>query len=225
MRRFFEIINKNIFSGFQTISRRYVSTKEELPLITISREMGSGGRLIAYLVAKKLKKPWKVFHEDIIDKIAVDARLEKKLIREIDENKIPVIDEIVGEFFGKRYVTLSKYYKHLTKILSEIGNRGYAVIVGRGANYLFPHALKVRMVCEMHQRIEWEMEFEGLTRIQAVNRIKESDEKRYEFEKALYGHDIRKAHHYDLVIRTGPSLSIKDAADVIVFMAKIRFSL
>src|SRR3989338_889866 len=217
MKRIFDLINKNISFDFLTGKKRTVPLDQELPLITISREMGSGGRPIAYLVAEKLGRPWQVFHKEIIDQIAKEIHLENSLIKEIDENRIPFIEEVIGEFFGKSYVSLSNYYKHLVKILSTIGHRGFAIIVGRGANYLFPHALKVRMICETDQRIKWEMEFEHLSKAQAIRHIEESDRKRYDYEKTLYNHDIKKAHHYDLVIRTGPSLGIEDAANLIVF--------
>ena len=225
MKRIFDLINKNISLDFLTGKKRTVPLDQELPLITISREMGSGGRPIAHLVAEKLGRPWKIFHEEIIDQIAKEIHLEKSLIKEIDENRIPFIEEVIGEFFGKNYLTLSSYYKHLIKILTTIGHRGYAVIVGRGANYLFPHALKVRMICETDQRIKWEMEFEHLSKTQAIRRIEESDRKRYEFEKAVYNHDAKKAHHYDLVIRTGPRLGIEAAADLIVMIVQRRFKI
>ncbi|MBI4226505.1 cytidylate kinase-like family protein [Candidatus Roizmanbacteria bacterium] len=225
MRRLFELINKNISLGFLTGKKRSVPTQEELPLITISREKGSGGRPIAYLVAKKLGRPWKVFHKEVIDELAKEVHLEKRLVKEIDENRIPLIEEVIGDFFGKKYLTLSTYYKHLVKILSTVGHRGFVIIVGRGANYLFPQALTIRTICEMEQRIKWLMEFEKIAKNQAINRIEESDRKRYEFERAVYDHDIRKAHHYDLVIRTGPRLGIEAAADLIVMMTKRRFRL
>ena len=225
MKRLFELINKSIFEDLLGGKKVSIPVQQELPIITISRESGSGGRPIAYLVAKKLGHPWKVFHKEIIEEMAKETKLQKDLIKEIDEHRIPFIEEVVADFFGKKYVTLSNYYKHLVKILSAIGHRGYAVVVGRGANYILPHALKVRMICEMQQRINWIMEYEKMTKAQAIKRIEESDQKRYDFEKALYQHDIRKAHHYDLVIRTGPRLGIEAAADLIVFAAKKRFKL
>lgn len=225
MRRLFQLINRNVFLDLFSPRKPALTVEKQLPLITISREMGSGGRPIAQLVAKKLKKPWKVFHEDIVKDIAKETHLEKKLIKEVDETKVPLIEVIVADFFGKRYVNLGSYYKHLTKILSTIGHRGYAIIVGRGAHYLFPHALKVRTICEMPQRIEWMMQYEKFSKDEAVRQIDESDKQRLEFEQALYNHDIRKAHHYDLVIRTGKHLSILDAADLIVMLAKRKFKL
>ncbi len=69
------------------------------------------------------------------------------------------------------------------------------------------------------------MEYEKISEKEAIKRIEESDKKRVEFIKTLYQHDPRKAHHYDLVIRTGPNLSIEDAADMIARVAKRRFKL
>ncbi|MFN4212697.1 MAG: AAA family ATPase [Microgenomates group bacterium] len=110
-------------------------------------------------------------------------------------------------------------------MISAIAQRGYAIIVGRGAEYLLPHALKIRIIGDMDQRIKWCMEYDKLSREKAIERLKKFDEERIDFIKTVYNHDPRKAHHYDLVIRTGPNLSIDDAADLIVRLAKKRFKL
>ena len=193
------------------------------PIITLSRERGSGGRPIANLVEKQLGSPWKVFNKEIIDDIAKQTKLAREIIKEIDESNIPFIDELLADFFGERYLNFSVYHRNLVKTLSTIGQRGYAIIVGRGATFLFPNSLKVRVICEMEQRIKWLMEYENMIRSEAIRDIQQSDERRIDFVKNVYKHDPRKAHHYDLVIRTGPNLSIKDAADLIVDEAKKRF--
>ncbi len=227
MNKLSELINKNISFAklFSLFKPHEAGDDQKLPLITISREKGSGGRPIAYLVEKKLRKPWKVYHETIVDEIAKEAKLEKNLIKEIDENNIPFIEELIDDVLGRRYVHLSTYYKQLVKIISTIGQRGDAIIVGRGAEYLLPHALKIRIICEWEQRITWMMEFEKLTRRQAVNTITASDTKRTEFIETLFHHDTRKAHHYDMVIRTSRQLPIEDAADLIVLEARRRFKI
>ncbi len=223
MRRFYELIRNNIFKDNIYSFFKKNSSDQRLPLITISREMGSGGRPIADIVAKKLGRPWKIYHKNIVEKIAKQTNLEKQLIKEVDEKKIPLIEDTIADVFGKRYLNLTTYHKGLVKILSTIGLRGHAIIIGRGAHYLFPDALNIRIICEMPQRIAWEMQYERISRNEAIRRIEQSDKSRYEFEKALFGHDIRKAQHYDLVIRTGQNLSIHDAADLIIRIAKRRF--
>lgn len=221
MKRIFQLINKNLSS---LITGSLVEKNKKYPsVITISRERGSGGRLIAYLVAKKLGKNWKVYHKEIIEEIAHKTHLEKKIIKELDEQQIPLIEGLIGEIFGKRYPTFSSYYKNLVRIVSTIGQLGNVIIIGRGAEYIVPHALKIRIICEMEQRIKWEMEYEHLTRKQSIDRIEKSDIARSDFIKTLYHHDTKKAHHYDLVIRTGPNLSLEEAAELIVHAAKRRF--
>lgn len=225
MKKLYQLIQQNFLPKKVVNLLVHGFSGEQHPIITISREMGSGGRPIAYLVEKRLRSPWKVFHKEIVDELANKTSLEKELIKEVDENNMPMIEEIIADVFGKRYLTFSNYHKHLVKLLSTIGNRGHAIIVGRGAHYLFPHALKVRIICEYQQRIAWEMEYEGLSKTEAIKRLEESDKKRAEFEKNLFNHDWKKAHHFDLVIRTGSNLSIVDAADIIILAAKKRFGI
>ncbi|PIY72361.1 hypothetical protein COY87_01430 [Candidatus Roizmanbacteria bacterium CG_4_10_14_0_8_um_filter_33_9] len=228
MKRFCNLINKN----FELFSRHlhYFGKKthlmyNHLPIITISRQMGSGGKPIADLVAFKLGSPWKVYHKDILDQIAQDARLEKQIVEDTDEMQKSVMSEIVFDALGKKYMSLPSYYKHLLQILSIIGKRGNAIIIGRGSNFLFPNALKIRIICEYKQRIEWTMKYDKLTRNEALKRIKESDLTRSNYTKTLFKHDNQKPHHFDLVIQTGPNLGIKEASDLIVYLAKKRFGL
>lgn len=228
MRKISQLVNKNIFrDGLYYLFSPTPPKKsdEPPPLITISREMGAGGRPIAYLVARKLGDPWRVYHKEIVDEIAKEANLEKKLIKEFEEKEISLIDQFIADFFGKRYLSMDFYYKNLVKVLTAIGAHGYAIILGRGASHLFPHALRVRIISQKEQRIAWEMEFEKISRKEAEKRIEESDKKRVGFIKALYDCDPGEAHHYDLVIKTGLDLSINDTADLIVRIAKRRFKL
>lgn len=206
-------------------NNRSEDKKDQPPIITISREMGAGGRPIAHLVAKKLKSPWRVYHREIVDEMAKEANLKRELVKEVDERDVRLLNEFMADLLGKRYLSLSAYRRHLLTVLTVIGKKGHAIIVGRGANYLFPHALKVRIVCEMEQRIKWEMEYENVSREEALRRMEKSDKERVNFIKALYQHDSRKAHHYDLVIRTGPTLNVEDAASLIVLAAKKRFKI
>lgn len=224
MLRLFERINKNIANSLSLLFQKN-NHSQDLPIITLSREMGSGGRPIAYLVAKKLGPLWEVYHQKIIAQIQEETNLEEELVRQVDEDNIPLIQQLIDNAMGKKFLNLSGYYKHLVKVLSTIGQRGHAIIIGRGANFLLPNALKIRVVCEMEQRIRWIMKYERVPQKEALRRIQESDEKRTCFTKSLFSHDPRKAHHYDMVIRTGKTLSIEDAADIIVCLTQKRFNI
>jgi len=224
MRRFFDLVNKN-FESPLLLHRHFQKNDSRSPIITISREKGSGGRPIAYLVSKQLGKEWQIYHKDIVEEIAHETALEKELIENIDEKQAPLIAELINNIMGKQYLSLNTYYKHLLHILAVIGNRGHAVIVGRGANFLFPHALKVRIVSDMKTRISWIMKYERISAREAISRIKESDRKRTEFTKTLFQHDPRDANNYDIVIRTGDNMSVEDASEIIITLARKRFKM
>lgn len=226
MKRLFNLINKNYETFYKHVFHiRQPLQENHLPIITISRQMGSGGKPIADLVVRKLGKPWKVYHKDILDQIAKEAKLEKEIVEEVEETKKPLISEIVFDALGKKYMSLPSYYKQLLKILSKIGKRGNAIIIGRGASYLFPKSLKIRIICDFEQRIKWLMKYDKISKSEAMQRIKESDLARANFTKTLFKHDDQKAHHFDLVIKTGSNLGIKEAADLIVCLVKKRFIL
>ncbi len=220
MKKIFELVQHNLLRNRARLS---LESQPLLPIITLSRERGSGGRLIAYLVAQKLGTPWKVYHKEIIEDITKRSNLQEELIREVDERRIPMINRLLLDIFRKQYPTLNNYYKHLLQVLSTIGNRGHAIIIGRGANFLFPQALNVRIICSMKQRIAWMMEYEKISREKAIKNLTDSDHDREEYNRVLFHHSPKKAHHYDLIIRTGEKLSLEDAAELIVQAAKKRF--
>ncbi len=225
MKRIFNLVNKNLGNPFSLSLSQRTNKGEINPVIVISREKGSGGRPIAYLVTKKLGPPWEIYHKDIIDKIAQETTLETEETKDTGEKSQSVVSQLEGSALDKKYHTLNGYYKHLLHILAAVGNRGHVVIVGRGANFLFPHALKVRIVSTMKTRIDWVMKYEKISYKEALKKIQDSDKERVEFTQMLFKHNQQKAHHYDIVIRTGDDMSIEDAADLIVYLAKKKFKL
>ncbi|MFA5770092.1 MAG: cytidylate kinase-like family protein [Patescibacteria group bacterium] len=221
MEKFYKIFRTGFFSS----KKPSQSTNGPLPLITISREMGSGGKSTANLIASFLGKPWAVYDHELIDKIAKNKQLEEKLAQSIDPRKLPLADIIIAKTFGKRFPHLSGYQRHLIRTMTLVGLKGYTIILGRGANFLFPQALNIRMICLLDQRIIWQMTYEHISRPEAVKRIEESDKERREFVESLFNHNHCKAYHYDLVIRTGSDITVEDATNIIIDLTKRKFKI
>lgn len=224
MRKLFELVEKNLnFNRLTDFFRR--EKPGDKPLITISREYGSGGSIIAAKLAKKLGKSWRVFHDEIIEEIAKEAHTDRKLIKEIDESKIPFMQDVLEDFFGKKHVGLESYSKHLLKILEKIGERGHAIIVGRGSNFLFPDSLKIRVLADMKHRINVVMRVKKVSEEKARKILEDYDTHRIRFAQSLFHHDPRKPHHYDLTIKISESLGIDPATHLIYTLAKKRFKI
>lgn len=222
MEKFLKIFQNKFLSRSKKSSRL---TNGPLPLITISREMGSGGKSTANLIASLLGKPWAVYDHELIDKIAKNKQLEEKLAQSVDPKKLPLLDIIIAKTFGKRFPHLSGYQRHLVRVMTLVGLKGYIIILGRGGNFLFPHALNIRMICQLDQRIVWQMTYENISRSDAIKRIEESDAERKNFVHSLFNHNHCKAYHYDLAIRTGSEITIEDAANIIIDLAKRKFKI
>jgi len=221
MEKFYKIFQKNFFQKKESFPK----VNGPLPLITISREMGSGGKATANIIALQLGKPWKVYDHELIDKIAKNKKLEEELIGSIDPKRLPLADIITAKTFGKRFSRLSGYQRHLIKVMTLVGLKGYTIILGRGGNFLFPQALNIRMICQYDQRITWQMTYEHILRAEAVKRIEESDKERREFVESLFNHNHCKAYHYDIVIKTGSDITVEDAANIIINLTKRKFKI
>jgi len=221
--KIFELINKNIEGT--VLHRSKFNTVSELPIITISREKGSGGRPVAYLLAQKLKSPWRVYHKDIVEEIAQETKLDSDLVKQLDERQSSAIKDLLYTIFGKHFLSMNSYYKHLLRVLATIGTKGNAIIIGRGANFLFPGALKIRIISPMEERIHSLMKYEHISVKEAKKYIAQSDKERSQFTHSLFQHDLRDAHFYDLTIRIDKYTTIEDATEMIAALAQKRFKL
>lgn len=220
-----KLVNKNLqFNRFLSFLKKQ-EERENWPLITISREKGAGGRIAAQILAKKLGGKWDYYHRDIVEEIAKAVRIDKAKVVEVDEKEVPYLEEVVGVLTGKEYLSLSKYHRALIGVLTQLANKGSAILVGRGANFLFPNSLKIRIIADPEQRVKWLVKYEKLSEKEAKSLIKKSDKERRNFVLNLFGKDVNDMKYYDVVLKTSDSFTAKDAAEVIAKIAKIRFAL
>ena len=106
-----------------------------------------------------------------------------------------------------------------------IGKKGYAVIVGRGGNFILPDSLKIRIITDMDKRIKTIMEMKKVSQDKAIEMINSSDRKREQFIKQLFNHSTKNPYHFDVVIKTGDNITDDDAVSLIVKLAKKKFGL
>jgi len=103
MEKLYKIFQKNFFPQIKKSSQQ---PNGSFPLITISREMGSGGKSTAILIASQLGEPWKVYDHELIDEIAKNKDFEEELIQSVDPKRLPLADIIIAKTFGKQRVFL-----------------------------------------------------------------------------------------------------------------------
>jgi len=186
-----------------------------VPVITVSMEPGSKGRLIAEKIAELAG--FDFFHRDIIKEIAESVKMSEKVIDSLEKDRLSGIEDLVDSIINKYYIHPNTYQVHLMKVINTIAGHGRAVIVGRGANFILPPAYRfsVRVVAPLDLRVKNVAEAYGTSVDEAKKRVLVRQSRRTAFVRQAYNEDINDPLNYDMVVNTG-NLAIECAAAAII---------
>ena len=188
--------------------------KAVLPIITISREPGSGGRIVAQKLAAKLNVA--VFHQEVLHEMAKRADVSEQMLATMDERGLSILEDWISSLVYDRHMWPDEYLKHLMNVIGTIGKHGRAVVVGRGANFILPpeQRLRVRVTAPRRLRIQNVAREFNLAKSEAKRRVIQTESDRKAFIRKYFNSDIADPDNYDLVINT-ETLSLDNASKVI----------
>ncbi len=195
----------------------HTSKKEEkkiLPIITISREPGSGGRIVAQKLAARLNV--EVFHQEVLHEMAKHAEVSKQMLASLDEKGLSILEDWISSLVYDRHMWPDEYLRHLMHVIGTIGKHGRAVVVGRGANFILPpeQRFRVRITAPQRFRIRKVAREFNLTEEEAKRRVIKTESNRKAFIRKYFNADIADPDNYDLIINT-ETLSVDHAANVV----------
>ena len=179
-----------------------------MPVITISRQLGSLGTEIARMVAEKLNYDY-VDKEKIAQGLA-DYGMPGPEVDKFDEKKPPFWDTLSIQ--RKRYLHL------IQALLYDFGRKGNVVFVGRGGQVLLkdlPGVLHVRIMAPFEIRVQRMMKQGGGDEKQAAGELRRSDRDSAGFIRAFFDVDWEDQDLYDLIINTW-KLSAEAGARIIL---------
>ena len=213
--RSIEQIIEEQMQRWQLMKSKKVKEKQGVSTITISREPGSGGRVVAKKLAAKLD--FKVFHQEVLVEIAKRADVSDKLLATLDEKGLTVLEDCISALVYDRHLWPDEYLKHLMKVIGAIGEHGRAIIVGRGANFVVPpqNRLRLRIVAPQNVRIANVARIFDVTAEDAKRRIIRTESDRRAFIRKYFNADITDPINYDIVINTG-ALEIDKAVEAVI---------
>ena len=185
------------------LRKKEPSEKQILPVITLSREPGSGGHIIAEMLASQLG--FELFDKEIIQHIAESAHVQRQFLETLNEKGANVLEEWISSLVNEHHLWPDEYLKHLMTLVGVIGKHGGAVIVGRGANFILPpeHRLRVRIIAPMPFRIELVSQRFSIPREEAKRRIIRTESEQHAFIRKYFNADVAAPHHYDLILNIG----------------------
>jgi len=189
-----------------------------MPLIAMTREMGSLGKDVAAGIAARSGK--RVVYHEIIEPIANKMRLRKSHVELFLEGKSGIWERLTTDKTSLSIFTAEETFRMLRD-----GSTG--VIRGWGAVHLLkdlPHVVRVRICAPFDTRVERMMERLGTDdRGAVVREIGMSEEAHGAITRRHFGLNWRDAEHYDLVLST-ERLTVEECIDEVeCIMRKKRF--
>jgi len=206
-----------------------------MPIVTISRQYGSGGSEVAERVATALG--WHLYDNDMVDEVArrlgistaeVSAREER--VPSLPERiatamalgvpeVMPTVADLATEPSEERIVEVTK------RVIEEAVQAGPAVLVGRGAQCMLAaraDALHVFCYAPAEVLASYVITNFGVSTAEAHRIVAEKNHQREQYVKRYWKRNWRDLANYHLCVNTA-WLGLDGAADVVVQLARERF--
>ena len=178
-----------------------------MPLIAMTREMGSLGKDVATIVAERMGKP--VVYHEIIDHLANKMRLRKSHVIRFLDGKANIWERLTTDKTSMAIYTVDE-----TLALAE--SNSVAVIRGWGAAHLLRpirHVICVRVCAPVMVRVQRMMERLDTDDEEFVtNEIKLSEEAITAITRRHFDVSWQHSDRYDLVLNT-ERVSVEECAD------------
>ncbi|MBQ7554161.1 MAG: cytidylate kinase-like family protein [Bacteroidaceae bacterium] len=205
--------------------------RNEKFVITINRELGSGGRSVGHRLAERLDV--KFYDKAVIKGLKEKYHLTTEEIEKLKGQKegwwaefqrrvVPFaeVDSAYGASMGNEpeIITTEEVFKAEKEIIKAITDNESCVITGRSAFHVLkdhPNHLSILIQAPMEQRIQRVMKKQELSREAAIKAIKQVDERRENYVQKFCGTSRYDTRNYDLVISM-EHLKEDDAVDIIL---------
>jgi cytidylate kinase len=171
------------------------------PVITMSRLPGAMGNDLAHKLAADLKID--LYDHEIVEEIAQNASVSQRIVESLDEQDRSVLDDWISAL-GEDHMWSYDYLSRLTKVICAIGTHGHSIIIGRGASYVLPKevSLRVLVVAPLEVRVGNVMRKYGASEKDAKRNIMRSEAERRAFIRKYFHADFTEPTNYDLVVNT-----------------------
>ena len=208
--------------------------RNEKFVITINRELGSGGRTVGRKLAEKLNVAF--YDKALINELKEKFHLDTEEIEKLKSGKSDWWREFINSALylgqgmnemwyynrmtGKEgyLVTSSDMFKLDKEILTKVAEEDSCVIAGRSGFSVFadhPNHLSILIQAPLEHRVQRIMSKQNLSREEAEKVIKKVDEMRENYVKKYTGTSRYDTRNYDLVINMEGKTE-DDAVDLIL---------
>jgi cytidylate kinase len=202
-----------------------------MPVITISRQYGSGGQEIAQIICDRMG--YRYFDKELMSHLGAQMGLAPDQVVDLPEDQHQV-RSLVERLFGNAPTPFGdpgewalaariEAQQHMSiqtvqRLIRAAHDQGNVVIVGRGGQVVLrdaPDVFHVRVVAPTEVRIQRVQQSEEVTADVARERVLQHDQASDDYVRRFYDADLDDPLLYDMVINTG-KLTPAVAVDLII---------
>lgn len=194
--------------------------KDNELIINVGRQFGSGGRLVARALGRKLGIP--VYDQELIAKAAEQSGFSKELFANSDEkrNLLALSSFIVdvGRFgSADNYMSDNQLFVIQSNVIRSLADKGPAIFIGRCSDYILRDrkCLDVFVTATDEVRIKRIAERMNITPEQADSLMRKKDRTRETYYNYYTFGNWGVASNYDLCVDSSV-LGIEGTADMII---------
>ncbi len=176
-------------------------------IITISRQYGSGGRIVGKKLADALGVPF--YDNELINLAAEKTGLSKECFKEAENtsagNLLFSITSLASGMDSCGLPLSEKIFLVQSQVIKEVAEEGSCVIVGRSANYVLsetPNCINVFLQADLKDRVERAVRHYDLPEKNAEAAVIKTDKRRANYYNYFTGGKWGKAENYDLILNT-----------------------
>ncbi len=194
--------------------------KDNELIINVGRQFGSGGRLVALALGRKLGIP--VYDQELIAKAAEQSGFSKELFANSDEkrNLLALSSFIVdvGRFgSADNYMSDNQLFVIQSNVIRSLADKGPAIFIGRCSDYILRDrkCLDVFVTATDEVRIKRIAERMNITPEQSDSLMRKKDRTRETYYNYYTFGNWGVASNYDLCVDSSV-LGIEGTADMII---------
>jgi len=198
------------------------------PFITIARQFGCYGVSLGLLLLEILNEHtdaavWKMYHKEILAKLATETDLATELLEEQRRSKPSMIVDFFRSLSRERIPSGYEIRNRITTIIRGLAAEGHAIIIGQGgagATHDLPNGLSVRLEGPEQWRVKQIAFREGLGETEAKLRVRAKEQER-EYLRKLYDRRFPRKPPFHLTYDCSV-FSLAQIAQHIVHMMKLK---
>ena len=189
-----------------------------MPIITVSRQTGSGGATIGQQLAERLQASY--VNTQIIQEVAHRLGISEATAAVHNERAEAFIERLARVLWVSNaslgpvsrpppaipFETTTEAFVAVTReLVQEAARTGNAVIFGHGAQFILaqqPEVLHVRFIAPFQARVERVMRRAGISRAEAERRVREEDQRRANYIRQYYQADWHAPDPFHLILNT-----------------------